>query len=110
MVRRSLTCVFVFTLSLAFFQALLLRAQTATQSPASNPQTSPPNAPEGNVMIEELKLCEVLMFSGDQTSLDQLDRLSHDPNGDVAAEALQAKRGIRARLAAAGKTSTTSSP
>jgi HEAT repeat protein len=57
-----------------------------------------------------MKLCAVLMFSGDQTSLDQLDRLSHDPNGDVAAEALQAKRGIRARLEAAGKTSTTSSP
>jgi len=57
-----------------------------------------------------MKLCAVLMFSGDQTSLDQLDRLSHDPNGDVAAEALAAKRGIRARLEAAGTASTTGSP
>jgi hypothetical protein len=47
------------------------------------------------------------MFSGDQTSLDQLDRLSHDPNGDVAAEALRAKAGIRARLEAAGTTPAT---
>jgi HEAT repeat protein len=52
-------------------------------------------------------LCAVLMFSGDQTSLDQLDRLSHDPNGDVAAEALRAKAGIRARLKAAGTTPAT---
>jgi HEAT repeat protein len=54
-------------------------------------------------------LCTVLMFSGDQTSLDQLDRLSHDPNGDVTAEALRAKAGIRARLEATGTTPTTSS-
>ena len=44
------------------------------------------------------RLCTVLMFGGDQTSLDQLDRLSHDPNSDVAAQALQAKNGLRARL------------
>jgi hypothetical protein len=50
------------------------------------------------------KLCTVLMFSGDQTSLEQLDRLSHDPDSDVAAEALRAKRGLRARLQAAGTT------
>jgi HEAT repeat protein len=56
------------------------------------------------------RLCTVLMFSGDQTSLDQLDRLSHDPNGDVTAEALRAKRGIRARLEATGTTPTTGSP
>ena len=56
------------------------------------------------------KLCTVLMFGGDQTSLDQLDRLSHDPDGDVAAEALQAKRGLRARLEAAGATPATVSP
>jgi len=54
-------------------------------------------------------LCTVLMFSGDQTSLDQLDRLSHDPNGDVAAQALQAKRAIRARLEVAATTPTTGS-
>jgi HEAT repeat protein len=49
-------------------------------------------------------LCTVLMFSGDQASLDQLDRLSHDPNGDVSAQALRAKRALRSRLAAAGTT------
>jgi HEAT repeat protein len=43
-------------------------------------------------------LCTVLMSAGDQASLAQLDRLSHDPNGDVAAEALRAKRVLRARL------------
>ena len=47
-------------------------------------------------------LCAVLMFSGDQTSLEQLDRLSHDPSGDVSAQALRAKGAIRARLGAAG--------
>jgi HEAT repeat protein len=56
------------------------------------------------------RLCTVLMFGGDQTSFDQLDRLSHDPNSDVAAEALQAKSGLRARLAAAGTTADTNSP
>jgi HEAT repeat protein len=56
------------------------------------------------------RLCMVLMFGGDQTSLDQLDRLSHDPNSDVAAEALQAKRGLRARLEATGTTPATVSP
>jgi HEAT repeat protein len=54
-------------------------------------------------------LCTVLMFSGDQTSLEQLDRLSHDPNGEVAAEALRAKRGIRARLETTGTAPTASS-
>jgi len=47
------------------------------------------------------RLCEVLMYSGDQGSLQQLDRLEHDPDGDVAAAALRAKRAIRARLDAA---------
>ena len=56
------------------------------------------------------RLCTVLMFGGDQTSLDQLDRLSHDPNSDVAAEALQSKSGLRARLAAAGRTADTNPP
>jgi HEAT repeat protein len=56
------------------------------------------------------RLCSVLMFGGDQTSLDQLDRLSHDPDSDVAAEALRAKSGIRARLEATGTTPTTGSP
>ena len=56
------------------------------------------------------RLCTVLMLGGDQTSLDQLDRLSHDPNSDVAAEALQAKSGLRARLAAVGTTAGTNQP
>jgi HEAT repeat protein len=47
------------------------------------------------------QLCAVLMYSGDQASLQQLDRLEHDPNSDVATAALRAKRAIRARLDAA---------
>ena len=43
-------------------------------------------------------LCAVLMYSGDQGSLEQLDRLAHDPDGDVASAALKAKRAIRARM------------
>jgi len=44
------------------------------------------------------RLCVVLMYSGDQSSLQQLDRLEHDPDSDVAAAALKAKRAIRARV------------
>jgi HEAT repeat protein len=44
------------------------------------------------------RLCAVLMYSGDQGSLQQLDRLEHDPDNDVAAAALRAKRAIRARI------------
>jgi HEAT repeat protein len=47
------------------------------------------------------RLCAVLMYSGDQTSLEPLDRLAHDPVSDVAAQAVRAKRAIRARLDAA---------
>jgi HEAT repeat protein len=43
-------------------------------------------------------LCEVLMYSGDQSSLEPLDRLGHDRDSDVTAEALRAKRAIRLRL------------
>jgi hypothetical protein len=50
------------------------------------------------------QLCGVLMYSGDQGSLTQLDRLEHDPDGSVAAAALRAKQAIRARLGAAGAT------
>lgn len=46
------------------------------------------------------RLCMVLMYSGDQSSLEPLDRLSHDPDSDVAAQALRAKRAIRARVQA----------
>jgi HEAT repeat protein len=44
------------------------------------------------------RLCLVLMDSGDQSSLSQLDRLEHDPDGNVAAAALRAKRAIRSRM------------
>jgi HEAT repeat protein len=47
------------------------------------------------------RLCVVLMYSGDQGSLQQLDRLEHDHDSDVATAALRAKRAIRARLDAA---------
>ena len=50
------------------------------------------------------RLCVVLMYSGDQASLQQLDRLEHDPDSDVAAAALRAKQAIRARLEAAPST------
>ena len=46
------------------------------------------------------RLCRVLMFSGDGTSLDALERLSHDSNGDVATAALRARQSIRARTSA----------
>jgi HEAT repeat protein len=46
------------------------------------------------------RLCVVLMYSGDQGSLAQLDRLEHDSDGDVAAAALRAKQAIRARVGA----------
>jgi HEAT repeat protein len=44
------------------------------------------------------RLCVVLMYSGDQTSMEPLDRLAHDPDSDVAAQAVRAKRAIRARM------------
>jgi HEAT repeat protein len=47
------------------------------------------------------RLCEVLMYSGDQSSLQQLDRLEHDSDSNVVAAAIRAKRAVRARLDAA---------
>jgi len=47
------------------------------------------------------RICIVLMYSGDQGSLQQLDRLEHDSDNDVAAAALRAKRAIRTRLGTA---------
>ena len=43
------------------------------------------------------QLCTVLVFTGDRTSLEALEPLSHDKNNDVAVEALRAIRAIRAR-------------
>jgi HEAT repeat protein len=44
------------------------------------------------------RLCVVLMYSGDQSSLPQLDRLSRDPDSEVASTAIKAKRAIRSRV------------
>jgi HEAT repeat protein len=51
------------------------------------------------------RLCTVLMFTGDQSSVAHLERLSHDPDGDVAREALRALRAVRVRVAAASAAS-----
>jgi HEAT repeat protein len=51
--------------------------------------------PDANI---RKRLCIVMMYSGDQSSLAQLDRLAHDPDSDVASTALKAKRAVRARL------------
>jgi HEAT repeat protein len=75
---------------------LIELARTPGFLPKLYPYLQSPNAGVRN------RLCIVLMFSGDQTSLDQLDRLSHDPNGDVSAQALRAKRALRARLETTG--------
>jgi len=55
-----------------------------------------PYASIGNATVRK-RLCTVLVFTGDQTSLEPLDRLSHDKNNDVAIEALRALRAVRAR-------------
>ena len=83
---------------------LIELARTPGFLPKLYPYLQSPNA------TVRKRLCTVLMFGGDQTSLSQLDRLSHDPDSDVAAQALQAKSGLRARLEATGTTSATSTP
>lgn len=45
-------------------------------------------------------LCSVLMFTGNQSSMPELERLSRDPDNGVATEALRAMRAIRARTSA----------
>jgi HEAT repeat protein len=45
-------------------------------------------------------LCAILMFTGDGSSLPEVERLSRDPDSDVATEALRAMRAIRARTPA----------
>ena len=79
---------------------LIELARTSSFLPKLYPYLQSPNAGVRK------GLCTVLMFGGDQASLEQLDRLSHDPDGDVAAEASRAKRGLRARLQAGGTTPT----
>jgi len=80
---------------------LIELARNPSFLPKLYPYLQSPNAGVRN------RLCIVLMFSGDQSSLEQLDRLSHDPNGDVSAQALRAKRALRARLEAAATAPTT---
>ncbi|MGH9469299.1 MAG: HEAT repeat domain-containing protein [Terriglobia bacterium] len=43
------------------------------------------------------RLCDVLMYSGDSSSLPYVERLTHDRNSGVAAEAVRAAQAIRAR-------------
>jgi HEAT repeat protein len=43
------------------------------------------------------RLCNVLMYSGNGTSIQPLEQLSHDQNSDVAAAALRALSAVRAR-------------
>ncbi|HTS71235.1 MAG TPA: HEAT repeat domain-containing protein [Terriglobia bacterium] len=70
-----------------------------TRNPAFLPKLYPYlQSPDGAI---RRRLCEVLMYSGDQGSLQQLDRLDHDSDNDVVAESLRAKRAIRTRLGAA---------
>jgi hypothetical protein len=40
------------------------------------------------------------MFTGNQSSMPELERLSRDPDSGVATEALRAMRAIRARTSA----------
>jgi HEAT repeat protein len=47
------------------------------------------------------RLCYVLMYSGDASSIQRLQPLTRDRNGDVAAAALSAVRAIRARTSTA---------
>ncbi len=44
------------------------------------------------------RLCNVLMFSGDSSSLQPLERASHDRDGNVAAAALRALAVVRKRV------------
>jgi HEAT repeat protein len=44
-------------------------------------------------------LCTVLMYAGDASSIAPLEKLSQDPNVDVATEALRALRAVRLRAA-----------
>lgn len=43
------------------------------------------------------RLCNVLMYAGNNTSIKPLERLSHDSNNDVAAAALRALSAVRMR-------------
>lgn len=72
---------------------------------ARNPKFLPKLYPylNGQDATVRRRLCRVLMFSGDSTSLDHLDRLARDSSGDVADAALRARQAIRARIAASSR-------
>jgi HEAT repeat protein len=53
------------------------------------------------------RLCTVLMFTGDQTSVAHLERMSRDTDGNVAREALRALRAVRVRIAASSPAANT---
>ena len=55
-----------------------------------------PDLSSDNATVRK-RLCTVLVFTGDRTSLEFLERLSHDKNNDVAIEALRALRAVRTR-------------
>lgn len=57
-------------------------------------------AHSGNATVRR-RICTVLMYSGDTSSLSVLQPLTKDRNSDVAAEALRAEQAIRARTNAA---------
>jgi len=53
---------------------------------------------QGATKDEKIGLAGVLARSGDQSSVAELDKLTNDPDADVAKEALRAKRILQARL------------
>ncbi|MGH9448693.1 MAG: HEAT repeat domain-containing protein, partial [Terriglobia bacterium] len=55
-----------------------------------------PYLTNANAVIRR-KLCYVLMYSGNASSIQHLEPLAHDHNGDVAAAALSAIKSIRSR-------------
>ncbi len=59
-----------------------------------------PSLNNGDASVRR-RLCDVLMYSGDSSSLPYVERLTHDHNSGVAAEALRAAQAIRARQNAA---------
>jgi HEAT repeat protein len=59
----------------------------------------------GDADVRE-KLCIVLMYTGDQSTLEHVDRLSHDKSGSVSAAALRAARAIRERVSAPASPAT----
>jgi len=76
-------------------------AQTYLIQLSQDPQFLPklyPYLGDTNATIRR-RLCAVLVYTGNQTSLEPLERLSHDKNNDVAVEALRALRAVRARNA-----------